>query len=1015
MNTKQKTHKSVKPIAILVLMTTISVMGAEINYYAKSNNLLPANWNPTEAANDVIDRLVTVTPEHVKGAHDADMVLIDNYAYIVTMANDQRRGEDPRWDYVYSAMAIVNIEIMVVENWIPFAASEQEFGNETLPVGAIFVPRIIQKDTETLRVFFSSENPGVRQSQVWYRDFDIEDRKFNSNINRVQLKTSNGTFDMQPQYFYEDAKAQGFEREPRDYGIYPFDIKEFDGKLYAGINNFAEGHLAFAEINEELDTFEILGHFFEPQDRGLNEMAINRLPDGIWVAICRVARGVEGNYCVFTTSKDGRSWTQGQPHDFVPNAASSKPTFDKFNEIYYLGWQEHTPERPRSVFNVDVSLDGKNWERKYRFTTPENYQWANLFQYPEFKEHKGSIWVCVTDRNKASIVFGKLEDIDSELDDDVAKRGTKVLNDSYNRYNNVLDTLDGNFRILINWCYSALVLFDEGEQTQRADNILYETLKDQSTYFSNRGSTGHDLYWETVILSRIINAPEMTVKLSDKTQQAIKAVLWDFVYAFDKPGHSHPEIDKINVIHNSDNHDMIHRGLYLMTAQALKDDPLWKNKQYADGSIASQRYDLWVKNLLEYFRFRAVNGVNVEVSCNVYAGVHLQPIFNIYDYCQDQELSEQAGKFLTLFFADAAQEIINGIRGGAKVRMPKNQTSYDYRFDKLYGYTHALAGVPEVVPIRPATDSFPAMNTKYRLPDIVRELMTNEQAKGSYSYKSNRLGQGNHILGNEYDTGVRAPIYTAEVQSGLLRYTYATPSYLLGSFTVDETKNYMLINAQSQWMGLITADSPQSRIVVHLTATSSVDSKMGYRELQAVQYENTAMFKKQLAADNTALMRLFVSDDFGMSEQENVLLFENDAVYAAVIVAHQHGRTGYEIQPTDLGPGKFVVFNEPNVYLVLKAAQKSEYPSLKDFSDNLTRLIDFENNADIADYASDKVRLKMFTYNRLPEINGKHVDVRPEKIYDSPYIKGYYNSPFVKITGINGESIILDFDYSERN
>jgi hypothetical protein len=98
------------------------------------------------------------------------------------------------------------------------------------------------------------------------------------------------------------------------------------------------------------------------------------------------------------------------PH--VPNGTNSKPTFDRFGGAYYLGWQENTHIQGvrRSVFNVDISRDGKTWERKYRFETPKS------FQYPTFHEHDGVIWLSVTQGDsspsrKERIMFGKLEDV----------------------------------------------------------------------------------------------------------------------------------------------------------------------------------------------------------------------------------------------------------------------------------------------------------------------------------------------------------------------------------------------------------------------------------------------------------------------------------------------------------------------------------------------------------------------------------------------------------------------------
>ena len=159
---------------------------------------------------------------------------------------------------------------------------------------------------------------------------------------------------------------------------------------------------ALALLNKEMDCVEIIGHFNKPQELPLSEAAVNRLPDGTWMAIIRQNGG---NYR-FSTSKDGREWTTAEEREWVNTGSDSKPTFDRFRNLYYLGWQDSTRINgvKRSVFNLDVSRDGVNWERKYRFETTES------FQYPTFKEHNGSIWLCVTQGKKERILFGKLED-----------------------------------------------------------------------------------------------------------------------------------------------------------------------------------------------------------------------------------------------------------------------------------------------------------------------------------------------------------------------------------------------------------------------------------------------------------------------------------------------------------------------------------------------------------------------------------------------------------------------------
>lgn len=371
--------------------------------------LLPADWDARAAADRVLAGLVPVTAPAVRGAHDADFALVAGRAYIVYEANDVRPGESADWPFVYCALSVVDLATLRVERVVPVAHGGQAFAHDCLPAGACFVPRIWATGPHTLRVFFASEAPGQRQSQTWYRDFDTRTLTFAGEVYRARLRTAAGTFDLQPRYLYEDAVAHGFQRPARDAGLYLFDsFKVFDGRVHVALNNYLVGQNALAVANEALDTFTVLGHYNEPPALSLTESAVNRLPDGTWLAICR-QEGGDGNY-TFATSVDGRRWSVNVHRECVATGAASKPTFDRFGGTYYLGWQDRARVGGvgRSVFNVDVSADGARWERKYRFETPHS------FQYPTFREAEGRLWLTVTQGDndpsrKERIMFGRLE------------------------------------------------------------------------------------------------------------------------------------------------------------------------------------------------------------------------------------------------------------------------------------------------------------------------------------------------------------------------------------------------------------------------------------------------------------------------------------------------------------------------------------------------------------------------------------------------------------------------------
>jgi hypothetical protein len=372
-------------------------------------SLLPAGWDPKAAADKVMAGLIKVTGPDVKGAHDSHLAIVGDRAFVISEVNDRQAGEAASWPFIYTSLSIVDLRNERLLDVMTVARSEQAFANETLPVGACFVPRVKQIGPQTLRCWFASEQPGKRQSQTYYRDLDLGTLTFEKEIQRMKLTTSVGTFDLQPKPLHDDAAKQGFKRKPVDAGLYLFDnFKEFDGQTYIAINNYLGAQQALCTMNVAADTLTIVGHFNGPGEPALTEPAVNRLPDGTWLAISRKENG-DRNYW-FSESKDGKTWTTGGEKDFVKNGTASKPTFDMFNDVYYLGWQERTAiaKVGRSVFNIDVSTDGKHWERKYRFETTKS------FQYPTFIESNGQIWLCATQGDtdpsrKERIMFGRLE------------------------------------------------------------------------------------------------------------------------------------------------------------------------------------------------------------------------------------------------------------------------------------------------------------------------------------------------------------------------------------------------------------------------------------------------------------------------------------------------------------------------------------------------------------------------------------------------------------------------------
>jgi hypothetical protein len=184
-----------------------------------NSSLLTTTWNPKQAGDRVLAGLVNVCAPQVKGAHDSDLVLVDGKAYIVYEANDVQPGEAPDWPFVYCALSVVDVASGRVEQTLTFAASEMRFGNETLPVGACFVPHVLQKDPRTIRCFFASEDFRVgHEAQTWYRDYDLTNGAYRSVFN---LDVSHDGIHWERKYRFETEKS--FQ--------YPT-LREYAGAIY---------------------------------------------------------------------------------------------------------------------------------------------------------------------------------------------------------------------------------------------------------------------------------------------------------------------------------------------------------------------------------------------------------------------------------------------------------------------------------------------------------------------------------------------------------------------------------------------------------------------------------------------------------------------------------------------------------------------------------------------------------------------------------------------------------------
>ena len=76
-----------------ISLLSILVACAGPGFATEQAPVIPEPWDPALAGDLVMEQLVTVTDPEVKGAHDAEMAIVGDRAYLVAEVDDEAPGE----------------------------------------------------------------------------------------------------------------------------------------------------------------------------------------------------------------------------------------------------------------------------------------------------------------------------------------------------------------------------------------------------------------------------------------------------------------------------------------------------------------------------------------------------------------------------------------------------------------------------------------------------------------------------------------------------------------------------------------------------------------------------------------------------------------------------------------------------------------------------------------------------------------------------------------------------------
>lgn len=418
--------------------------------------------------------------------------------------------------------------------------------------------------------------------------------------------------------------------------------------------------------------------------------------------------------------------------------------------------------------------------------------------------------------------------------------------------------------------------------------------------------------------------------------------------------------------------------------------------QYRDGSRPSEQREAWTTYLKAYIRQRAKFGGLVEFFSQYYKYT-LVTFFNSADFSSDSRLRELASSFLDVWLADWAEEQVNGIHGGSKARVYFSSLDIDPIGSQL-GWLYFGIGTASPSLRHP---TFIAMVTSsYRPPSVVGKIATQVQARGSYEVRSRRPG----LLDPSSPANL---MHIDGPAGGILRYTYVTPSFVMGTslFARRPSRAWAPPSAQNRWNGMVLADSPRH----YIFASPAYPEGKGYRSIYSsewgIQYKGTQVIQKLDGAFSRGAGPMAVWFGEGLKPEKDGDWIFFDA-HAFVAVRSVFGR----LDERGGAPRSFLATDQSSP-IILHASARADFANFAAF----------KSAVKAAPLSSDGGALRFrppgspeaiidFNYNSgaLPQLNGKAINLVPDYVFDSPFMHARWGEGIVTIR-FGHEQVTRDF------
>ncbi len=402
-----------------------------------------------------------------------------------------------------------------------------------------------------------------------------------------------------------------------------------------------------------------------------------------------------------------------------------------------------------------------------------------------------------------------------------------------------------------------------------------------------------------------------------------------FLYGSHKSTVKRSDLRHIWFIQGSENHDMMDLSNAYLALQAVQHLAAYKDRKLPDGHIPSEHVKAWEAYYARYALERARNGLFVEIS-PTYGKWFVGEIVNMFEFAEDPTVKNRMEMLLHLMWADWSIDQLGGVRGGGKTRCYQGKYSQSGGMDSWDALGRGLTGMEGWYETNHGILSHMALVTsRYELPDVVLDIALNREDTWPFVYRSARPAK----LAAKPSDAPKGTGYWMDGGGGrMLRYSYWTPDYVMGSWMLDSRLDYAAINTQNRWQGVIFPTGKNARVYPQSVGQGNGKT---YNQHVAVQHRNVMVVAHHPRAKQTGQMRVYFPKALRERIVEKdgwVVVKEGNAWLGVKVLSAKRNATERNYRFEDGGKNGFWLWpNDDKPPVVFVVSRVGEHKTLDDF------------------------------------------------------------------------------------